>query len=99
MGCVYRSEAAAETWRSRLRTPKGSGESEAYGRAVEGVSSRVETMMRPKFDDADLALLEIKYADNELVVDLVHEIRVYQDLLLAKQIEFDMARSDDDDSR
>lgn len=38
-------------------------------------------MMRPQFDEADLALIEVNHANEPLVQKLVEEIRIYQDLL------------------
>ncbi len=50
-------------------------------------------MMRPKYDEADLALLEAEtkqYFDvpaNGTLLKLIEEVRIYQDLLAAKEDE------------
>lgn len=58
-------------------------------------------MMRPKFDDADLAAIEFNAtyellpAPHMTVLNLIHEIRIYQDLLLEKQAECDLLQHKD----
>jgi hypothetical protein len=89
MGRVDRAQGTKETWRSRTRAATRKGEGKEDGCEAEMVSaqSREGGMMRPKFDDADLALLEVDNESNELVIDLIREVRIYQDLLATKQVE------------
>jgi hypothetical protein len=49
-------------------------------------------MMQPKFDEADLALIETAYPRDgtqacHLIGDLIEEVRRYQDLLAAAETE------------
>jgi hypothetical protein len=94
----------SESWRSRPRTPKGEGEGEAAGCAPEVVpEAGGGNVMRPKFDDADLSWIEIhahKYhrdSAGNLLIDLVHEVRLYQDEVAALKIQLDMCRGDERD--
>ncbi len=94
-----------ETWRSRPRTSTGKAEGQAHGREAEMVPSAGGDMMRPKFDEADLALIELAAEKSQVkerwcrqtILDLVREVRIYQDQVLALQIQLDMCRGDERD--
>ncbi len=106
MGRKHRTQNK-ETWRSRPRTSTGKAEGQANGRETEMVPSAGGGMMRPKFDEADLALIELAAEKSQIaerwcrqtIIDLIREVRIYQDELVALQVQLDMCRGcecDDD---